>query len=171
MGELWKEKLWWTSSWDQAALAETVLEIVGAEIWKLSSGQRSYDMRCLARLLPVPDGTYTYGRYCDCWYSTLQDLVGPYRRRLSRIVSFVDPERVEVNFIPNNLFWNHNYMLENMYLVPKDGQTLFKPMVIHWAGMGERRVPLMQRLLSSLGANFSDGTCPRLAVNASNASH
>merc|ERR1712000_239065 len=32
--ELWKEKLWWASSWDQAALAETVLEIIGAEAWK-----------------------------------------------------------------------------------------------------------------------------------------
>merc|ERR1712046_160132 len=45
--KLWKEKMYWAAGWDQAALAETVLEILGAEAWKISGGKLAYDYRCL----------------------------------------------------------------------------------------------------------------------------
>lgn len=157
--ELWRQKLWWAASWDQSALAETVLELIGAEVWKLSGGQRLYDSRCLPNLLPVVDATYSLTRYCDCWQGTLEDLTGPYRMRQSRLVGFIDPERTEVNFIPNNLFWDHNYQLDRMRLVARPGRAFLRPMVVHWAGLGHMRLKL-SRLFLKENFNLSVGRCP-----------
>mmetsp|Transcript_73024 Transcript_73024/g.144772 ORF Transcript_73024/g.144772 Transcript_73024/m.144772 type:complete len:559 (+) Transcript_73024:53-1729(+) len=158
--ELWREKLWWAASWDQAALAETLLEFTGAEAWKLSGGTRHYDSHCAPLLLPVVDGTFSFTRYCDCWQGALESLVGPYRRRQSRLVSFVDPEVTEVNFIPNNLFWDHNYQLNRMTLVPQAGRPHFRPLVVHWAGLGFARLGLMRTFLKQ-NFNFSARSCPQ----------
>uniref|UniRef100_A0A7S1RPQ8 Nucleotide-diphospho-sugar transferase domain-containing protein n=1 Tax=Alexandrium catenella TaxID=2925 RepID=A0A7S1RPQ8_ALECA len=157
--ELWRQKLWWAASWDQTALAETVLELIGAEVWKLSGGQRQYASQCMPNLLPVVDGTYSMTRYCDCYQGALEKLTGPYRQRQSRLIGFVDPERSEVNFIPNNLFFDHNFQLERMRLVARPGKALLRPMVVHWAGLGHMRLPLSKMFLKE-NFNLSVASCP-----------
>ena len=46
--------------------------------------------------MSVRNGVFPYGMYCDCWQSVLSDMIGPHRKRRSRIVTFVDPERIDV---------------------------------------------------------------------------
>ena len=41
------------------------------------------------------NGLVPYAMYCDCWQSVLSDMIGPYRQRRSRLVTFVDPERLD----------------------------------------------------------------------------
>ena len=36
------------------------------------------------------------------WQAKLAEMIGPYRQRSSRLVSFLDPEHVDVNFVPND---------------------------------------------------------------------
>ena len=157
--ELWRQKAWWPVSWDQSALAESVLELIGwafgAEpcgFWswpfcrtdcthlytaKLGGlemtllGRPGYRSQCLRYLFPIaplacevqislpfahsswwPDfykstrsfafafrnGLVPYAMYCDCWQSVLSDMIGPYRQRRSRLVTFVDPERLDASW-------------------------------------------------------------------------
>eukprot|EP00929_Paragymnodinium_shiwhaense_P107838 TRINITY_DN74196_c0_g1_i1.p1 TRINITY_DN74196_c0_g1~~TRINITY_DN74196_c0_g1_i1.p1 ORF type:complete len:776 (-),score=111.74 TRINITY_DN74196_c0_g1_i1:32-2359(-) len=159
--KLWKEKLWWGSSWDQAALAETVLEMVGAEAKKLTNGKKTYHHHCLGNLVPIADATYTNMRYCDCWNGVLEDLVGSYRHRHSLTVGFVDPERNDMNFLPNTLFFDHGYTLSRMHLVPA-AQAHFEPLVIHWAGLALKQ-HLMEAWLASNFGLSAEG-CPRLRL-------
>lgn len=142
--QLWKEKMWWGAGWDQAALAETTLELLGAEVSKMTNGKKSYSHECLESFFPIADGVYTYQRYCDCWQAALEKLVGPYRQRKSRLVSFVDPERVEINFVPNNLFFDHSFMLSGMHLIPLQGRPFLTPFVVHWAGLVPHRLDLLE---------------------------
>ncbi|CAE8643144.1 unnamed protein product, partial [Polarella glacialis] len=116
--ELWKEKLWWGASWDQAALAETLLEFVGFEARKTSYGRRFYDHVCMRFLVPYQK-VYMFTKYCDCWQAKLDAMIGPYRRRAGQVVGFVDPEILEVNYIPNNLFSSHQWDLQSMHLAPR----------------------------------------------------
>eukprot|EP00927_Polykrikos_kofoidii_P066233 TRINITY_DN61870_c0_g1_i1.p1 TRINITY_DN61870_c0_g1~~TRINITY_DN61870_c0_g1_i1.p1 ORF type:complete len:575 (+),score=53.38 TRINITY_DN61870_c0_g1_i1:59-1783(+) len=157
--ELWKEKIQWATFWDQAALAETVLEIIGMEQWKLTHGNVYYDSRCLSLLSPLPDRSYAFGMYCTCWSQSLEHLVGPYRSRRSRIVRFVDPEHAELNFIPNDLFYDHDWKIEKMNLVPRPGRALLKPLVVHWAGLGPRRLKFMKEYFGR-AFNMSPSGCP-----------
>ena len=46
------------------------------------------------------NGLVPYAMYCDCWQSVLSDMIGPYRQRRSRLVTFVDPERLDAS-------WSH----------------------------------------------------------------
>eukprot|EP00931_Biecheleriopsis_adriatica_P008247 TRINITY_DN109460_c0_g1_i1.p1 TRINITY_DN109460_c0_g1~~TRINITY_DN109460_c0_g1_i1.p1 ORF type:complete len:560 (-),score=84.98 TRINITY_DN109460_c0_g1_i1:25-1704(-) len=158
--ELWKEKLWWSSSWDQAALGETVLELVGLEVKKLSAGKRVYDHHCLRFLLPYQK-MYMFGKYCDCWQARLEHLAGPYRRRQSRVVGFVDPEKLEVNFLPNNLFHDHQYQLERMHLDPRASKHFWTPLVIHWAGLPRFRVDFMEELFEAFNFTIAEDGCAR----------
>eukprot|EP00929_Paragymnodinium_shiwhaense_P102571 TRINITY_DN65784_c0_g1_i1.p1 TRINITY_DN65784_c0_g1~~TRINITY_DN65784_c0_g1_i1.p1 ORF type:complete len:782 (+),score=92.57 TRINITY_DN65784_c0_g1_i1:150-2495(+) len=159
----WQEKLFWTGSWDQAALAETVLEFVGAEMFKLSGGTKTYYHQCLHILFPLQNGLFTYQRYCDCWQQALEELVGPYRRRHSLTVGFVDPERLEVNFLPNNLFYDHAFDLKRMHLVPQVGPTHLQPFVIHWAGMALKELLLDAWLDASFGLSADSPGCPEIS--------
>ena len=46
-------------------------------------------------LWSLRNGLVPYAMYCDCWQSVLSDMIGPYRQRRSRLVTFVDPERLD----------------------------------------------------------------------------
>lgn len=156
---LWKEKLWWSSSWDQAALAETVLELAGVESSKRSSGYAPYDHTCIRFLLPYQK-LYMFHKYCDCYIAKLEKLLGPYRRRLSHIIGFVDPERLEMNYVANNLFHDHGYQLDKMGLRPSaEHPYVFRPLVVHWAGLGLYKTELVSELYSYLNASADSNGC------------
>jgi len=162
--ELWQAKLWWPASHDQGALAETILEIVGMEASELSMGARGYDSQCLPLLFPVANSIVPWQMYCDCWQGTLADLIGPYRQRRSHIVGFVDPERVDLNFVPNNLFHDHAFDLGGMRLVPRGPERpALDPLVVHWAGLSVHRVWIMEGYLSKR-FNVSAAGCPQRPV-------
>lgn len=55
-------------------------------------------------MFPTVVGIVPDTMYCDCWQAKLAEMIGPYRRRHSRIVTFLDPEDVDVNFVPNCYF-------------------------------------------------------------------
>ncbi|CAK9094164.1 unnamed protein product [Durusdinium trenchii] len=129
--ELWRQKTRWAASWDQSALAESILELVGMEMQLL--GKRGYNSECLRFLLPLPNGVFPYGMYCDCWQSVLSDMIGPHRKRRSRIVTFVDPERIDVNFVPNDFFYAHGFDLAEMHLVSRANASTMNPLIVHWA--------------------------------------
>jgi hypothetical protein len=82
-----------------------------------------YDHQCLPLLFPGSDGILPWATYCHCWQDALAGLIGYFRMRRSRVVSFVDPERLEVNFVPNNLFYDHDFQLHAMRLLPGQGSN------------------------------------------------
>ena len=61
-----------------------------------------YNSQCVRYMFPVLSGMVPDTMYCDCWQAKLAEMIGPYRQRSSRLVSFVDPEHVDVNFVPND---------------------------------------------------------------------
>ncbi|CAE8606641.1 unnamed protein product, partial [Polarella glacialis] len=158
--ELWQQKIWWSVSWDQSALAETVLEMVGLEVRKLSHGTRGYNSQCLRYLFPIANGMVPYKMYCDCYQAVLSDLIGPFRQRGSRIVGFVDPERVDVNFVPSDLFVGHTFDLAKMRLGAGENRPALNPLIVHWAGTGKMRLWMAEQYLAvRFGTNMSDGIC------------
>eukprot|EP00927_Polykrikos_kofoidii_P057332 TRINITY_DN51447_c0_g1_i1.p1 TRINITY_DN51447_c0_g1~~TRINITY_DN51447_c0_g1_i1.p1 ORF type:complete len:659 (+),score=94.91 TRINITY_DN51447_c0_g1_i1:43-2019(+) len=159
--ELWQEKLHWSSLYDQIALGETILEVIGIEVEKLSGGSRGYGSECLPMVFPIATGHTPRQVYCDCWHDTLAALIGPYRQRQSRVVAFVDPERVDVNFVPNDLFPNHGFDLQKMRLFPQGTQVVMNPLFVHWAGTGTHRLWLMEEYLRRR-FNLSMVGCPIL---------
>eukprot|EP00927_Polykrikos_kofoidii_P072789 TRINITY_DN68887_c0_g1_i1.p1 TRINITY_DN68887_c0_g1~~TRINITY_DN68887_c0_g1_i1.p1 ORF type:complete len:569 (-),score=76.49 TRINITY_DN68887_c0_g1_i1:24-1730(-) len=160
--EMWKEKMFWAGTWTQGALAETVLEILGMEVKLRTKGRYSYSHSCLLEMMPFPDGMLAYQSYCDCWVTTVNNLVGPYRHRNSHIVTFVDPERVAVNFVPNNLFVHHNFELSKMRLVPDSGRPSLTPFVVHWAGLGHQRLGLVREFFkANYNTTFGTRRCAR----------
>ena len=56
---------------------------------------RAYLKRRRVVRVGLRNGLVPYAMYCDCWQSMLSDMIGPYRQRKSRLVSFVDPELVD----------------------------------------------------------------------------
>ena len=170
--DLWQQKSHWSAFWDQSALAESLLELIGLEMQKLGKGL-GYRSQCLQFLFPAALGEVPYNAYCDCWQDALRDMIGPYRQRRSRIVSFVDPEELDVNFVPNDAFWDHGFTLEGMHLVPGRDRSrsrpvlreIMQPLIIHWAGVGNQDMRLHfvnQYLKQKFNTSFSKGTCSRL---------
>eukprot|EP00933_Yihiella_yeosuensis_P031804 TRINITY_DN25422_c0_g2_i1.p1 TRINITY_DN25422_c0_g2~~TRINITY_DN25422_c0_g2_i1.p1 ORF type:complete len:651 (-),score=108.17 TRINITY_DN25422_c0_g2_i1:33-1985(-) len=160
--KLWMEKIWWAVSWDQSALAETVLEMVGLEVQKLSGGKLGYKSQCVRYLFPIANGLVPYAMYCDCWQAVLGDLIGPYRQRRSRIIGFVNPERVDVNFVPSDLFVGHTFDLAKMHLVSEGKQKALEPLIVHWAGTGKMRLGIATKYLSlrfNTTMTLTGGTC------------
>jgi len=157
---LWQQKIWWAVSWDQSAFAETVLEMVGLEVAKMTHGMHGYSSQCLRYLFPIANGLVPYAMYCDCWQSMLGDLIGPYRQRRSRVIGFVDPERVDVNFVPSDLFVGHGFDLRRMRLLPHEGKPALDPLIVHWAGTGKHRLWVMEKYLAQR-FNVSLAGCPR----------
>ena len=161
--ELWQQKSHWSAFWDQSALAESLLELVGLEMQ--NRGQVGYRSQCLHFLFPEEFGEVPYNAYCDCWQDALRDMIGPYRQRRSRVVSFVDPEELDVNFVPNDVFWDHGFTLEGMRLVRSDINEIMHPLIIHWAGVGNQDMRLhfvSEYLKRQFNTTFSKGTCSRL---------
>ena len=60
-------------------------------------------------MFPTVVGIVPDTMYCDCWQAKLAEMIGPYRRRHSRIVTFLDPEDVDVNFVPNDA-WDESHV-------------------------------------------------------------
>lgn len=151
--QLWKEKMAWSMSWDQTALAESILELVGIEIWKVSGGRKGYLHYCTPLLFPQNDGFVHSGRYCDCWQWALNAMIGPFGHRKSHLVGFVNPERVDVNYVGNNLFANHGYTLQGLRLAKQHAwapqKEVLSPFVVHWAGIGgfQDRMKLVKQYL------------------------
>ena len=174
---LWKEKISWAATWNQGSLAETILEIVGLEAHHRTKGRLKYRHTCLPLMLPDMTGVMSYRSYCDCWHKELERLAGRYRQRKSRIVSFVDPEAVAVNFVAHNLFVHHDNNLKGMRLVTwptkwttqwlpestnKSSWRLQKPLTplaVHWAGIGSGRLKLMREYLRNFGLSIQG--CPQ----------
>ena len=61
-------------------------------------------------MFPTVVGIVPDTMYCDCWQAKLAEMIGPYRRRHSRLVTFLDPEDVDVNFVPNDA-WDEIHVL------------------------------------------------------------
>ncbi|CAK8991951.1 Hypothetical protein SCF082_LOCUS2880 [Durusdinium trenchii] len=162
--ELWRQKTRWAASWDQSALAESILELVGMEMQLL--GKRGYNSECLRFLLPLPNGVFPYGMYCDCWQSVLSDMIGPHRKRRSRIVTFVDPERIDVNFVPNDFFYAHGFDLAEMHLVSRANASTMNPLIVHWAGTGKHRLWLAREYLQERFNVSLDASCKELSAVA-----
>lgn len=161
--ELWRQKTHWSAFWDQSALVESLLELVGMEMQ--NRGQVGYRSQCLHFLFPGEFGEVPYNAYCDCWQDALRDMIGPYRQRRSRVVSFVDPEELDVNFVPNDVFWDHGFSLEGMRLVRSDINEIMQPLIIHWAGVSNQDMRLHfvnEYLKRRFNTTFSKGTCSRL---------
>ena len=156
--ELWRQKAWWPVSWDQSALAESVLELIGLEMTLL--GRPGYRSQCLRYLFPIANGLVPYAMYCDCWQSVLSDMIGPYRQRRSRLVTFVDPERLDVNFVPSDLFVGHGFSLESMHLVAGLDKPTMNPLIVHWAGTGRKRLWIAQEYLQQrFNTSLQAGIC------------
>ena len=90
--------------WDQNSFAESILELVGMEMEQLK--RPGYNSQCVRYMIPMLLGVLPNTMYCDCWQAKLAEMIGPYRQRNSSIVSFVDPENVDVNFVPNDTRMN-----------------------------------------------------------------
>lgn len=98
--------------------------------------------------------------YCDCWQSVLSDMIGPYRQRRSRLVTFVDPERLDVNFVPSDLFVGHGFSLQQMRLVSWNSKPAMNPLIVHWAGTGSNRLWIAQQYLRQrFNTSLQDGIC------------
>lgn len=133
-------------------------------------GRAGYRSQCLQFLLPGEFGLVPYEGYCDCWHDVLQEMIGPYRKRRSRVVTFVDPEEVDVNFVPNDAFWDHRVSLESMRLVESDVNEVMNPLIVHWAGVArhDQRVFLANQYLKErFNTSLKAGTCARIPSSGS----
>lgn len=68
----------------------------------LSHWRPGYNSECVRYMFPTVVGIVPDTMYCDCWQAKLAEMIGPYRQRHSRILTFLDPEDVDVNFVPND---------------------------------------------------------------------
>jgi len=159
--ELWQHKSHWPASQDQTALAETVLEMVGAEAQKLSSGRKRYDHQCLTWFFPDSEGEYNWANYCHCWQNLMRDFVGPYRLRRSRVVSFVDPERVEMNFVPMNLFSKHFLDRAQTWFLPTRAWPMLDPLAVHWAGFHDKAQSMKHYFRRRFNLSLGSAGCPK----------
>ena len=76
----------------------------------LSHWRPGYNSECVRYMFPTVVGIVPDTMYCDCWQAKLAEMIGPYRRRHSRLVTFLDPEDVDVNFVPNDA-WDEIHVL------------------------------------------------------------
>jgi len=81
-------------------------------------------------MFPTVVGIVPDTMYCDCWQTKLAEMIGPYRRRHSRLVTFLDPEDVDVNFVPNDA-WDEIHVLGGRFkyiyffiFTPKVGEII-----------------------------------------------
>ena len=105
---------------DQGPVAETILQLLDMErrAEQIQQGVRltetyGYESVCLPMLFPTWDGVSSWRQYCDCWQQVLLLQVGPFQNRTSRFIKFLDPRKMDVNFVPQ-----HVYDLEGMRLLP-----------------------------------------------------
>merc|ERR1712205_124226 len=79
------------------------------------------------------------------------EFAGDYGRRQSHIVSFVNPDILGVNVVPNAIFHGHSNDLESLHLVPVGSRSSVAPFALHWAGLGasHNRYALMEKWLKS----------------------
>ncbi|CAE8584998.1 unnamed protein product, partial [Polarella glacialis] len=130
--KLWKAKLRWPGiiHGDQGALAETILEMLDLEHRLTRSIQEGislaettgYDHRCIAFLFSLANGMHSWRSYCDCYQYYLQVLTGgPFRNRTSGLVRFIDPRKIDVNFVPQQEYGGGDLKrLQRMRLLPLD---------------------------------------------------
>ncbi|CAE7353919.1 unnamed protein product [Symbiodinium necroappetens] len=149
----------------QAAVAESLLELLGIETAVLRGGPPSYSSQCLPHLvLGKPLGDTSYANYCMCWRQQLDRLVGEGRDG-SRWVQFLRPrEGPEVGLLLASLFlyrgslsrkkprgagylplhtWSrakHRRYVEAW--VPPEfkygGPCALLPLILHWASLPHR---------------------------------
>ena len=160
----------------QAAVAESLLELLGIEAAVLRGGPPSYSSQCLPHLvLGKPLGDTSYANYCMCWRQQLDRLVGEGRDG-SRWVQFLRPrEGPEVGLLLASLFlyrgslsyrnkprgagylplhtWSrakHRRYVEAW--VPPEfkygGPCALLPLILHWASLPHRPA-LIYEFLSS----------------------
>ena len=79
-------------------------------VFFLSHWRPGYNSECVRYMFPTVVGIVPDTMYCDCWQAKLAEMIGPYRRRHSRLVTFLDPEDVDVNFVPNDA-WDEIHVL------------------------------------------------------------
>ncbi|KAF4653561.1 hypothetical protein FOL47_010437, partial [Perkinsus chesapeaki] len=89
------EKMSWmqTAHHDQAAFDETVLEFGD------DSTPLKYDSRCVEHALPGANGDHSVAAYSLCWWEASEELFGPPGSRNSSIFGFVDPEKIDINYV------------------------------------------------------------------------
>ena len=162
--KLWRSKMGWPGALhgDQGPMAETILQLLDMErrAEQIKKGVRlsdtyGYESVCLPMLFPTWDGMSSWRQYCDCWQQVLLLQVGPFQNRTSRFIKFLDPRKMDVNFVPQ-----HVYDLRGMRLLPwrlnkkvsclgSNSSVLLPemtPLLVHWAGM-ENRTKLMRDYL------------------------
>lgn len=160
----WQEKMRWPgiAIADQGALAESILELLAMERGDYGV---HYNSECLPLLFPGPGGEWRWDQYCACWHIALEKLAGPYRHRSSRLVGFVDPQRIDVNFAAHTFFPDHPWgsaegMLVAMRLLPGSAERVLAPFLVHWAGLGSFRVELATAYRRRFNASPSPSQCP-----------
>jgi len=82
---------------DQGAFDETILEVLGMEA--VERGEEAYDSECAQYVFPNSGGNHEIGRYALCWWRVSEQLAGPFGKRKSSAVRFVDPREVDVNHV------------------------------------------------------------------------
>jgi len=87
--------------------------------------------------------------------------VGPYRTRSSRWVGFVDPLRLDVNYVPHTFFPNHNLQLSSLRLGEGGDLRPLSPFVVHWAGLGTNKWRLAEEYSRRFNATRQ---CPPAAA-------
>eukprot|EP00929_Paragymnodinium_shiwhaense_P087322 TRINITY_DN47542_c0_g1_i1.p1 TRINITY_DN47542_c0_g1~~TRINITY_DN47542_c0_g1_i1.p1 ORF type:complete len:517 (-),score=97.76 TRINITY_DN47542_c0_g1_i1:287-1837(-) len=174
----WQSKLQWPGALhgDQGALAETLLEVLDVERRLLASqtaadlqGTTGYNNQCVGFLFPDTAGLASWGNYCDCFQYHLSK-IGGFARRKSRLVRFVDPRMLDVNFVPNSMTPIHQRSLRRMRLMPwqparSKRHTTFAmprltPLFVHWAGLANRTAMMKEYLVRRFGMRptwFVDG--------------
>eukprot|EP00929_Paragymnodinium_shiwhaense_P052058 TRINITY_DN26107_c0_g1_i1.p1 TRINITY_DN26107_c0_g1~~TRINITY_DN26107_c0_g1_i1.p1 ORF type:complete len:777 (+),score=55.54 TRINITY_DN26107_c0_g1_i1:148-2478(+) len=149
--EQWQIKLRWPGllHGDQGTFAETLLEFMHTEYVTAGLGSSGgYANECLEHLVPTVDGLQYWRGYCDCFQKTLTRLAGPFPDRDSVHIRFLNPRRVDVNFVPNSLTPKHMQDIRKMRLLPHQPAGVrrhvlqiprqIKPMFVHWAGIPNR---------------------------------
>eukprot|EP00928_Gymnodinium_smaydae_P009744 TRINITY_DN13644_c1_g3_i1.p1 TRINITY_DN13644_c1_g3~~TRINITY_DN13644_c1_g3_i1.p1 ORF type:complete len:567 (-),score=94.42 TRINITY_DN13644_c1_g3_i1:119-1819(-) len=162
---LWREKLSWpnVAVGDQSVLAESILELLALE--RAGFGARGdyrayYDHECLPYLFSAHDGVETWPHYCECWHIAAASLAGPYRHRTSSLVGFVNPERLDVNFVPKAMLIDGP---RDACSAPEDreggGAPNHGPFIMHWAGISQRK-RCMEAYTRSFNASLDASGCP-----------
>lgn len=161
--KMWRQKLRWPGivHGDQGALGETILEFLDLEFRLTSSWPggdisvtEGYDHRCIAYLFPTSNGLHSWRSYCDCYQFYLQLMTGKFTDRDSVLIRFLNPRNVDFNFLPNSFTPSHSMNLRRMRLLPQlhrknpgAAPRTFSPLIVHWAGIGNRTTLMKQYLL------------------------
>ncbi|CAE7232104.1 GIP [Symbiodinium natans] len=175
---LWKSKMGWPGAvhGDQGPLAETVLQLLDIErrMEQVQNGSRltetyGYESTCLPMLFPTWYGVSSWREYCDCWQQILRLQVGPYQNRHSRFIKFINPQKLDVNFVPQHLYdlpkmrllpWQLSKQIKQIKQVSrlgnvsKDSSVLLPeltPLIVHWAGFGNRTHLMREYLVRRFG--------------------